>query len=65
MLVIAAETDLLVFSNLNLLWIIFFMYMFSPTPPQGVVTLLPHNHVTLANLFISSYKGATFIKPGQ
>ena len=31
------------------------------TPPQEVVTLLPHNCVTLTNLFISSYRGATVI----
>ena len=30
------------------------------TPPQEVVTPLPHNHVI--NLFISSYKGANGIK---
>ena len=32
--------------------------------PQEVVTSLPHNHMTLANLFISSYKGVLVIKFG-
>ena len=32
--------------------------------PQEVVTL-PHNYVTLANLFLSSYRGATIIRLGQ
>ena len=32
--------------------------------PQEVVTL-PHNYVTLTNLFISSYREATIIKFGQ
>ena len=32
------------------------------TPSQEVVTLLPHNQVTLTNLYISSYKGTTVIK---
>ena len=27
------------------------------TPPQEVVTSLPHDHMTLANLFILSYRG--------
>ena len=30
-------------------------------PSQKVVTSLPHNHMTLTNLFISSYRGATVI----
>ena len=34
------------------------------TLPQEVVTLLTHKYVTLANLFISSYRGATVIKCG-
>ena len=34
------------------------------TLPQEVVTLLTHKYVTLANLFISSYRGATAIKCG-
>ena len=33
------------------------------TPPQAVVMTLAHNPV--ANLFISSYRGATAIKFGQ
>ena len=33
------------------------------TPPQAVVISLAHNH--MANLFISSYRGATIIKFGQ
>ena len=33
------------------------------TPPRKVVTLLLHN-VTLANLFVSSYRGATVMKFG-
>ena len=32
---------------------------------QEVVTYLPHNQMTLTNIFISSYRGATFIKFGQ
>ena len=32
------------------------------TLPQEVVMLLPHNPVTLTNLFISSYREATVIK---
>ena len=32
---------------------------------QKVVASLPHNHMTLINLFISSYRGATVIKFGQ
>ena len=32
---------------------------------SGDVSSLPHNYVTLANLFISSYRGATVIKIGQ
>ena len=32
------------------------------TLPQEVVTSLPHKYVTLANLFIFSYRGATVIK---
>ena len=35
------------------------------TLPQEVVTSLPHNHMTLTNLFISGYRGATAIKFGQ
>ena len=35
------------------------------TLPQEVVVTLPHNHMTLTNLFISSYRGATAIKFGQ
>ena len=35
------------------------------TLPQGVVTSLPHNHMTLTNLFISVYRGGTVIKFGQ
>ena len=35
------------------------------TPCQEIVTSLPHNHVTLTNLFTSSYRGATVIKFGQ
>ena len=35
------------------------------TPHQQVVTLLSHDHVTLTNLFISSYARATVIKFGQ
>ena len=33
--------------------------------PKEVVTSLPQNHMTLTNLFISSYSGATVIKFGQ
>ena len=33
--------------------------------PQEVVMSLPHNHVALTNLFISSYRGATVFKFGQ
>ena len=33
--------------------------------PHQVVTSLPHNHVILTNLFISSYRGATIIKFGK
>ena len=33
--------------------------------PKEVVMSLPHNHVILTNLFISSYRGATVIKFGQ
>ena len=32
------------------------------TMPQEVVTSLPHNYMTLTNLFISSYRGVTVIK---
>ena len=32
--------------------------------PQGVVTSLPDNNVTLTNFFISSYRGITVIKRG-
>ena len=32
------------------------------TLPQEVVSSLPHNHVTLRNLFISGYRGATVTK---
>ena len=35
------------------------------TLPQEVATSLPHNHVTLTNLFIPSYRGATVIRFGQ
>ena len=35
------------------------------TLSQEVVTLLPHNHMNLTNLFISSYRGAPVIKFGQ
>ena len=35
------------------------------TLPQEVVTSLPHKYVTLANLLISSYSGATVIKCGR
>ena len=34
------------------------------TLPQEVVTLLTYKYVTLANLFMSSYRGATVIKCG-
>ena len=34
------------------------------TLPQDVVTSLTHKYVTLANLFIYSYRGATVIKSG-
>ena len=34
------------------------------TLPQEVVTLLTYKYVTLANLFIYSYRGATVIKCG-
>ena len=34
------------------------------TPPQQVVTSLPHNNVTLTNPFISSYKEAPVTKFG-
>ena len=34
-------------------------------PPQEVLKSLPHNHMTLTNLFISSYRGATVIKFGK
>ena len=33
--------------------------------PQDLVMSLPHNHLTLTNLFISSYRGATVIEFGQ
>ena len=32
---------------------------------QELVTSLPHNHVTLTNLFISSYSRAIVVKFGQ
>ena len=32
------------------------------TPPQEVVTSLPHNYMTLANLFISSYNNNFLIE---
>ena len=35
------------------------------TPPQDLVKSLCDNHVTLTNLHISSYGGATVIKFGQ
>ena len=35
------------------------------TPHQVVVMALFHNHVTLKNLFISSYRGANVIKSGH
>ena len=35
------------------------------TLPQEVVTSLPHNHMILTNLFISSYREATVLKFGQ
>ena len=34
------------------------------TPHQEVVTSLPHSHLTLTNLFISSYRGTAVIKFG-
>ena len=33
--------------------------------PREVVTQLPHNHLTLKNLFISSYRGAIVNKFGR
>ena len=35
------------------------------TLPREVVTSLSHKYVTLANLLISSYRGATVIKCGR
>ena len=35
------------------------------TCPQELVTSLPHNYVTLTNIFIPSYRRATAIKFGQ